>query len=126
METKKCKECGRELPITEFMMTRWGHCSEVCNECVQAKRAFKAGASWRINSVWHKTTLYGEDVQCNVEVIAHCKNGSYLFGRFGAVGSCHEYLGFRSVSGIECAISDILEYAYLDDLLPDGKEDRNG
>ena len=39
METKKCKECGRELPITEFMMTRWGHCSGVCNECVQAKRA---------------------------------------------------------------------------------------
>lgn len=36
METKKCKECGRELPITEFRKTRWGHCSEVCNECVQA------------------------------------------------------------------------------------------
>lgn len=92
----------------------------------EAERAFKAGASWRINSVWHKVTLYGEDVQCNVEVIAHCKNGSYLFGRFGAVGSYHEYLGFGSVSGIECKISDILEYAYLDDLLPDGKEDRNG
>lgn len=22
METKKCKKCGRELPITEFLMTR--------------------------------------------------------------------------------------------------------
>lgn len=43
METKKCKECGRELPITEFKMTRWGHCSEVCNECVRAKRAETRG-----------------------------------------------------------------------------------
>lgn len=30
METKKCKGCGRELPITEFMMTRWGIYTDVC------------------------------------------------------------------------------------------------
>lgn len=38
METKKCKECGRELPITEFMMTRWGVYSDVCKECVKDKK----------------------------------------------------------------------------------------
>lgn len=113
MTNEQIKQAANEYADKEWPFD--GYCT--------SSDSFSAGASWRINSVWHKTTLYGEDVQCNVEVIAHCKNGSYLFGRFGAVGSCHEYLGFRSVLGIECAISDILEYAYLDDLLPEGKED---
>lgn len=113
MTNEQIKQAANEYADKEWPFD--GYCT--------SSDSFSAGASWRINSVWHKTTLYGEDVQCNVEVIAHCKNGSYLFGRFGAVGSCHEYLGFRSVSGIECAISYILEYAYLDDLLPEGKED---
>lgn len=43
METKKCKKCGRELPITAFKRTRWGHYSDVCNECVRAKRAETRG-----------------------------------------------------------------------------------
>lgn len=38
METKKCKECGCELPITEFLMTRWGHYSEVCKKCIKNKK----------------------------------------------------------------------------------------
>ena len=33
-----------------------------------------------------------------------------------------EYIAFVSPSSIEYALSDVLEYAYLDDLLPDGKE----
>lgn len=39
METKKCKECGRELPITEFMMTRWGTYSSTCKKCSREKYA---------------------------------------------------------------------------------------
>lgn len=39
METKKCRECGRELPITEFKYTRWGHFTEVCRDCANEKRA---------------------------------------------------------------------------------------
>ena len=38
METKKCKECGRELPISEFMMTRWGKRLDKCNKCVNKKK----------------------------------------------------------------------------------------
>lgn len=38
METKKCKECGRELPITEFMMTRWGKYTDVCKVCIKNKK----------------------------------------------------------------------------------------
>lgn len=37
METKVCKECGRELPATMFKLTRWGTRTEVCNECVTSK-----------------------------------------------------------------------------------------
>lgn len=39
METKICKVCGRELPETEFKLTRWGSRSSTCNTCVQEKRA---------------------------------------------------------------------------------------
>lgn len=38
METKTCKKCGRELPVTEFLMTRWGHYSEVCKKCIKDKK----------------------------------------------------------------------------------------
>lgn len=39
METKKCKECGRELPITEFMhnhLSKDGYMS-TCKACVTNK-----------------------------------------------------------------------------------------
>lgn len=39
METKICKVCGRELPETEFKLTRWGSRSSTCNTCVQEKCA---------------------------------------------------------------------------------------
>lgn len=37
METKVCKDCGRELPITSFKLSRWGHYVEVCTECAVKK-----------------------------------------------------------------------------------------
>lgn len=40
METKLCKVCGRELPLTAFKNTRWGgHRVTICNACVKEKRA---------------------------------------------------------------------------------------
>lgn len=38
METKTCKECGRELPVTEFMLTRWEHYTDVCKGCIKDKK----------------------------------------------------------------------------------------
>ena len=38
METKICKDCGEERPITDFKLTRWGSRTEVCNDCANAKR----------------------------------------------------------------------------------------
>lgn len=35
---KKCRCCGRELPISNFKKGRWGYVS-VCNECDKQHRA---------------------------------------------------------------------------------------
>ena len=89
------------------------------------QRGFVAGAQWRINSVWHKPSAYGEGLKRNVEVVAKTKRG-YRFGKFDVVGYSNEYIGFVSTSSLEYALSDVLEYAYLSDLLPERKEETNG
>ena len=38
METRICKRCGRELPIENFKVSRWGGRVEVCTECANQKR----------------------------------------------------------------------------------------
>ena len=94
---------------------------------------FIDGARWRINSVWHKPSAYGEELKRDVEVIAKTKRG-YRFGKFDVVGCLHfgkfdvvgysnEYIGFVSTSSFEYALSDVLEYAYLADLLPDTRKE---
>ena len=85
-------------------------------------KAFMDGAQWRINSVWHKPSAYGEELTRNVEVVAKTKRG-YRFGKFDVVGYSNEHIGFVSTSRLEYALSDVLEYAYLDDMLPERKEE---
>lgn len=87
-----------------------------------ANKGFIAGAQWRINSAWQKPSAYGDELKRDVEVIAKTKRG-YRFGKFDVVGYSNEYIGFVSTSCLEYALSDVLEYAYLDDLIPDRKED---
>jgi len=36
-DTRKCKSCGRELPISEFSKNRFGYIS-VCKECAKEHR----------------------------------------------------------------------------------------
>lgn len=84
-------------------------------------KGFYHGARWRIDSAWHKPSAYGEELTRDVEVIAKTKRG-YRFGKFDVVGYSNEYIGFVSTSSLEYALSDVLEYAYLDDLLPERKE----
>ena len=83
---------------------------------------FIEGALWRINSVWHEPSAYGEELKRDVEVIAKTKRG-FRFGKFDVVGYSNEYIGFVSTSSLEYALSDVLEYAYLSDLLPERKEE---
>ena len=84
--------------------------------------SFMDGAQWRIDSAWHKPSAYGEELTRDVEVIAKTKRG-YRFGKFDVVGYSNEYIGFVSTSSLEYALSDVLEYAYLDDLLPDTRKE---
>lgn len=39
METKICKVCGQELPVSAFRMTRWGTPAQTCQKCIEEKRA---------------------------------------------------------------------------------------
>lgn len=39
METKTCRVCGRELPLTDFRLGKGGARLHTCNECVNEKRA---------------------------------------------------------------------------------------
>lgn len=87
-----------------------------------SREDFIAGSQWRINSVWHKPSAYGEELTRNVAVVAKTKRG-YRFGKFDVVGYSNEYIGFVSTSSFQYALSDVLEYAYLDDLLPERKEE---
>ena len=91
-------------------------------ERYQISDAFEDGARWRIKSVWQNPSAYGEELRRDIEVIAKTKRG-YLFGKFDVVGCFHEYMAFVSTSSIEYALSDVLEYAYLEDLLPERKEE---
>ena len=68
--------------------------------------AFEYGAQWLINNAWRETSLHGEELKRNVHVIARIKRG-FCIGRFDVVG--------------EFPLSDILEYAYLDDITPKRK-----
>lgn len=38
METKTCKNCGRELPIGAFRLNRYGTYFATCNECIHEKQ----------------------------------------------------------------------------------------
>lgn len=96
----------------------------ICAEDIEidVRTAFEDGARWRVNSVWHKPSAYGNELTNGLDVIVKTHKG-YRFGIFNAVGYYNEHIGFVSASGIEYPLSDVLEYAYLTDLLPEGKED---
>lgn len=84
---------------------------------------FASGAKWRINSVWKKPSAYGEELTINVNVIVKTIRGCYRLGEFNVVGYSGEHIGFVSTSSLVYALSDISEYAYLEDLLPERKEE---
>lgn len=58
METKTCKVCGRELPLTSYHRIRSGNLTETCNECINEKRAQTRYD--RINSGGGKTAPFSD------------------------------------------------------------------
>ena len=75
-------------------------------ESICAKEGFINGAHWRINSVWHTDVKAGNTRRA---ILVRFNNG--LFNVFEDI---------RDLKGIEDLV---WKFAYLDDLLPDGKED---
>lgn len=73
-----------------------------------SKIAFSSGALWRINSVWHEG-----NVSCNTrrKALVTFKNGN------AAVYNDLRELTYERLWG------EVERFAYLDDLLPDGKEE---
>lgn len=52
MDTKTCKECGRELPIIRFRRIRDGVICGVCKDCTNAKmRDTRASKSLKMGGV---------------------------------------------------------------------------
>lgn len=77
----------------------------------EAERAFKAGASWRINSVWH--TMYEMPKQ-GLTLCVNDNGCALICGpNYDEFKNAARELGFT-------------RWAYVSDLLPEGKEDRNG
>ena len=113
MEEERIKRAAIELCTTEGQEGWLKDYGILC---------FEDGARWRIDSAWHKPSAYGEELTRDVEVIAKTKRG-YRFGKFDVVGCLHEYIAFVSTSSLEYALSDVLEYAYLADLLPDTRKE---
>lgn len=120
-------QCNGKYPCEERNYCEFcnGHnsafdCKEDCG-ADDFNEGFIAGAQWRINSVWHKPSQNGEELVAGRMVIAKFKEG-YVFGKFDEGEIYKRTLIFLSRSFIEYPLSEVLEYAYLDDLLPERKE----
>ena len=77
---------------------------------------FKAGAEWRINSVWHFIT-----------VIPNCHRFIVFLPKKSTIGSKNPIMGILEENrtfissrpgGILCRLDEMESGAYLDDLLP--------
>lgn len=84
--------------------------SEVC------PMAFKAGAEWRINSVWHSADVTPNE-NSDIVIIDGEDNDLYSIS--------YSFNGYEDVwgKGWECCVRvyNIVKWAYLDDLLPTKK-----
>ena len=78
--------------------------SSISEQC-DIKKAFVAGANWRINSVWHNDPKKGKTQK---PILVRFKNG--LFNLFEDI---------RELKGIE---SEVEMFAYLEDLIPNTED----
>lgn len=85
----------------------WGECPYNPD----AKNGFMAGAQWRINSVWHDNSIRpGEDC----DVLVETKRGIEM-DRYD--------IDYNELDNGTDWEADVIRWAYLDDLLPERKEE---
>ena len=78
------------------------------------QHGFVAGAEWRINSVWHDNSIRpGEDC----DVLVETKRGIEM-DRYD--------IDYNELDNGTDWESDVIRWAYIDDLLPERKEETNG
>ena len=98
------------------------------------QRGFAAGAQWRINSVWHDMGTevpqiygdYGDSIYPQIPclVVGHLSTGyGYGVRYWNVTEQCWDD---EECDDYECDKDKIEEWAYLDDLLPERKEETNG
>lgn len=83
----------------------------------EAERAFIAGASWRINSVWHDAKEKPEEDR---SILVELGNGTccMFYNRLHFETKSDAYHINREVDAYR-----IIRWAYVEDLLPERKED---
>lgn len=85
----------------------WGECPYNPD----AKNGFMAGAQWRINSVWHNNSIRpGEDC----DVLVETKRGIEM-DRYD--------IDYNELDNGTDWEADVIRWAYVDDLLPERKEE---
>lgn len=87
---------------------RWAEGEITKSRIERAERAFKAGADWRINSVWHENL---DESETERQFIVEFTNG-----RIGI---------FDDIRVIKDIKDLVARFAYIDDLLPKRKEENN-
>lgn len=105
MTREQIEKAAKENASTHFGL--------VNKEWWARKNGFEDGAQWRINSVWHDRA---EKADTSKELILMYSNGS---ARVTLLNPNLTFDGFLSVDMF-------IKWAYLDDLLPERKEETNG
>ncbi len=101
MNRETIEKEGRNIALSDLSLVG-------LNERAIALKYFAKGADWRINSVWHDGTASCETRR---KALVLFKNGN------AAVYKDLCDLSFERLWG------EVDKFAYLDDLLPDGKEE---
>lgn len=94
------------------------------------ERAFREGASWRINSVWHKMSVeepkpysdYENDIYPQIPCLVYGKLSTgtgYGVRYWNAIEKCWDD---EECDDYKCDKDAVEEWAYLDDLLPNNKD----
>ena len=78
--------------------------SSISEQC-DIKKAFVAGANWRINSVWHNDPKKGKTQK---PILVRFKNGLFMV-----------FEDIRELKGIE---SEVEMFDYLEDLIPNTED----
>lgn len=121
MNREQIKQAANEYADKEWPFD--GYCA--------SSDSFAAGADWRINSVWHDMKTEEPQVYGEYKNRVYPQIPCLVYGKLSTgIGYGVRYWNItekcwddEECDDYECSKDAIEEWAYLDDLLPDRKED---